>query len=164
LIEENQPLIKSIQATFATEEIDEYKCDKCNSPQKATISQKIIRTPPYLSITINRFTEGFGFGRKDNKTFTLDNDEFLDLSSVITDGINKQYSLMSMIDHHGSMRGGHYISHIKHVSDAISSKADPPLSDGPKPGQWYLYDDDSVHELSKPHISQSTYMIFLRRI
>lgn len=161
LLNDNEPLIKSIQATFASEEINEYRCNKCNSPQKAIITQKIIKTPPYLSITINRFTEGFGFGRKDTKTFTLDNDEFLDLSSIIADDTNKQYSLMSMIDHHGSMRGGHYICHIKHVPDVIPVDAE---YNGPKPGQWYLYDDDSVYESSKPHISQSTYMLFLRRI
>lgn len=161
LLNDNEQLIKSIQATFATEEIDEYYCNKCLSSQKATIVHKIIKTPPYLSITINRFTEGFGVGRKDNKTFALDNDEFLDLSSVVADDTNKQYSLMSMIDHHGSMLGGHYICHIKHVPNAIPHDVE---YNGPKPGQWYLYDDDSIYESSKPHISQATYMLFLRRI
>ncbi len=159
-LKENQaPLIDSIVSTFATEEIDGYRCDKCADARKATITQKIIRTPPYLSITINRFSEGFGIGRKDTKTFTLDNDDSLDLSSVITDDTNKQYSLMSMIDHHGSMRGGHYICHIKHVPQSSESAT----TEGPKPGQWYLYDDDSIYDSSKAHISQSTYMLFFRR-
>lgn len=168
LKENNEPLIDSIASTFAAEEMDDYRCDKCASWQKAIITPTIIKTPPYLSITINRFINGFQEGRKDTKIFTLDNDEFLDLSSVITDDTNKKYSLMSMIDHHGSMRGGHYLCHIKHVPE--SELSDSEISnghtwqEGPKPGQWYLYDDDSVYASSKPHISQSTYMIFLRRI
>jgi ubiquitin C-terminal hydrolase len=131
---------------------------KIKSPEKAIIQQKIIKTPPYLSITINRFS---GEGRKDMRTFTLDNNELLDLSSIISDKIDKQYSLMSTIDHHGSMRGGHYVCSIKHVPSDVPPEM---TADGPKAGQWYLYDDDTIHEINSPMLSQSTYMLFLRRI
>jgi ubiquitin C-terminal hydrolase len=157
----NEPLINSIEATFAPEEIDEYHCNKCNGSHKAIIMQKIIKTPPYLSITINRFTEGFGFGNKDNKTFNLDKDEFLDLSFVVADHTNKHYSLMSMIDHCGSVHRGHYICHIKHIASETTNDLN---YNGPKLNQWYLYDDETVHESNKAHISQSTYMLFFRRI
>jgi ubiquitin carboxyl-terminal hydrolase 2/21 len=160
LKDDNQPLLDSIIYNFKDEEIDEYRCNKCEAPRKAIIQQKIIKTPPYLSITINRFADGYGQGRKDVRTFNLENND-LDLSSIIEDDTNKQYSLMSTIDHHGTMRGGHYISCIKHVPSVVPSEM---AADGPKPGQWYLYDDDTIHEIESPLISQSTYMLFLRRI
>jgi ubiquitin C-terminal hydrolase len=155
-------LAESIKEYFKDEEIDEYRCDSCNGSHPATISHSIIKTPPYLSITINRFTEGFQSQRKDGRTFTLDDGENLDLSSVITDDIDKRYSLMSVIDHMGSARGGHYLCHIKHIP--FTDDFIPADYNGPKHGSWYLYDDDSVYDSSSPNISQASYMLFFRRM
>jgi ubiquitin C-terminal hydrolase len=160
LKDNNLPLIESIKETFKEEEIDEYHCNSCNSSQKATIQHAIIKTPPYLSITINRFAEGFS-GKKDTRTFTLDATDALDISSVVSDDTNKLYSLMSTIEHHGSMRGGHYTCTIKHVPSDVPAEM---MENGPRPGQWYLYDDDAIHNIEHPLICHSTYMIFLRRV
>jgi ubiquitin C-terminal hydrolase len=153
------PLIQSIQDYYKDEVIDGYQCDNCNSKTDANIIQKIIKTPPYLCITINRFAHGFETGHKDNRNFTLEND-FLDLENIVANDTNEKYSLISMIDHHGSSRGGHYICHIKHVPGSDITIVD----NGPKPGQWYLYDDESVYESSNAHLSGATYMMFFRRL
>jgi ubiquitin C-terminal hydrolase len=146
LIGENIPLIDSINAIFKEEDIEGYQCDTCKGKTNAKISQSIIKSPPYLCICINRFVYGFG-SNKDRRGFTLDNDRI-----ALNCG---EYELMSTIDHHGSMHGGHYIAQIKHM---------PACREGPKTDQWYLYDDENVHELSKCHLSASTYMLFFRRV
>ena len=150
LVDNNALLIHSIKHTFKDEDIDGYSCDACGKRGFGLLSHKIIKTPPYLCITINRFVNGFG-SRKDLRGFKLNDNGELDLED---NGLPK-YSLMSIIDHHGSMMGGHYTTQIKHYDlDTNSSKEH----------QWYLYDDESVHELSKFHLTQSAYMLFFRKI
>ena len=158
-LKENSTLEELIDWTFRAEEINEYQCDSCNGKHPATISHTIIRSSPYLSITINRFSAGFD-QPKDIRPFMLTNKTELDFEQVkVAELTDNKYSLMSIVSHHGSSHGGHYVAHIKHLPDS-----DEPSREGPKPGQWYLYDDEAVHYLSGPHISPSTYMMFFRRI
>jgi ubiquitin C-terminal hydrolase len=159
-LQDNCSLEELITWTFRSEDIDEYQCDKCNSKHPATILHTIIRSPPYLSITINRFSGGFD-QPKDIRLFTLTDKTELDFGKVkVAELEHNRYSLMYIVSHHGSAHGGHYVAHIKHLPD--SEEGEP--KEGPKPGQWYLYDDETVHYLSEPHISPSTYMMFFRRV
>ena len=148
-LKDNSTLEQLITWTLRDEEIDAYQCDKCNSSNPATISHTIVRSPPYLSITINRFSAGFD-QPKDLRLFTLEEETELIMSST-----DNKYSLISVVSHHGSSHGGHYVVHIKHLPSAEANE-------GPKPDQWYLYDDERAHYLSGPHISPSTYMMFFR--
>lgn len=150
-------LSESIKDNFKEEDIDEYQCDKCGIKTAAKIKHMIVKTPLYLSITINRFSYGFD-GPKDRRIFTLDNDESLILDDCyISENVHKTFSIISSIDHHGSSHGGHYTCNIKH------RPIQEVMDDGPKAGQWYVYDDEYVSELNTIRMSPSTYMIFLRR-
>ena len=156
LLDNKLPLIDSIINTFKDEDIEGYSCDACKQKTCAKIRQSIVKCPPYLCISINRFANGFG-GRKDTRTFQLEGGGALDLSSL---SIEDKYSLMSVIDHHGSMRGGHYTVQIQHIPMADQEGSD---EYGPLTGKWYLYDDERVYDLTQCHVSPSSYMLFFRK-
>ena len=133
---------------FAAENIDEYNCEKCKSKQKAIRTHAISKTPNTLIITLKRFTN-FGAkvrGRVDWDLNNVDLSRLLAFSSPFGDG-EPQYETYSVVEHHGSMVGGHYIMYGRGVDD-----------------MWYEYDDSRVKRVPIDYvISADSYIIFMTR-
>ncbi len=133
---------------FATENIDEYNCEKCNSKQKAIRTHAISKTPNVMIITLKRFTN-FGAkvrGRVDWDLNNVDLSPLMAFSSPFGDGA-PQYETYAVVEHHGSMIGGHYIMYGRGVDD-----------------MWFEYDDSRVKRVSTDYvISADSYVIFMTR-
>jgi hypothetical protein len=133
---------------FASENIDEYNCEKCKSKQKAIRTHAISKTPNVMIITLKRFTN-FGAkvrGRVDWDLNNVDLAPLLAFSSPFGDGA-PQYETYAVVEHHGSMGGGHYIMYGRGADDI-----------------WFEYDDSRVKRVQTDYvISADSYVIFMAR-
>jgi ubiquitin carboxyl-terminal hydrolase 21 len=77
--------------------LDGYKCKHCES-KKCFRTYQLTSTPKILVIMFNKFYI------KKNINF----DKYIKIPSI--SGNDFKYQLVSLINHHGSMRGGHYVS------------------------------------------------------
>jgi ubiquitin C-terminal hydrolase len=126
--------------------IDNYHCEKCDRRDvQVRIEKEIWKLPPILFITLDRFADPTRKVTQEISSAAFDSIRFDKIiSSKSNDpSINNQYEPISIIDHHGSLYGGHYNCQIKHKG-------------------WYLYDDEHVFPLKEPHYGRSTYIVCLR--
>ena len=137
-----------LQKEWQPETIEGYACDHC-SPTRTTAKRqvKIWRLPRCLIVMLKRFMPD---GRKLNTPWTPPADT-LQLDEFFSDASPERskdyaYSIQSIIDHHGSSRGGHYIA------QGLS----------PLDGKWYLYDDETVHPIERPSLGTSSYVLIYR--
>lgn len=148
---ESMPSTATIEERLAKERepiyLDDYQCDTCNSHQRAEIRREIWKMPPVLFITLDRFGDPY---RKvidivkvnPEHTFrSLFSDESADPSS------SWNYKPISVIDHHGSLRGGHYAAQV-HSN-----------------GSWIHYDDEYhfILKSDSPKYDYFTYILCLHR-
>ena len=151
-----------IDYEFSPEKIDEYQCDTCSpDPPKgstevkaprpeASIQRRIWRLPRNLILVLKRFNPNqtkcnANFSAEPTQKFTRWFSESSPESSKVA-----TYNLQSVIDHHGSTNGGHYVSQIK----------------SPLDGSWNVYDDESVSTIqdgSKVYLGQHSYVLFYRQ-
>jgi len=155
-------LTECMDHQFQGEAIDEYSCEKCSpEPPKGsgqerpkrhpgTIYRKIWKLPQNFIVTLKRFNAN---GSKCNANFATDvvvkfekwfADDTPEKSKVA------DYSLHSIVNHHGSSGGGHYNAEVK----------------SPTSGEWLVYDDETVGRLpdtTKPHFGPMNYILFFRR-
>jgi len=85
---------------------------------------------------------------------TVNIPEVLDLSKLVVDSEDKstqypRYNLFGIVDHMGSLNGGHYTAKCKNSDNR----------------RWYEFNDSSVHEISVhfPLSSSSAYILFYAR-
>ena len=138
-----------LTAAFAPESIDDYQCDSCKSRGKATITTRISHLPPVVILNIKRFTNQ---GHKVRGKLVWDLDNF-DLSSVQAFSRNPfgeegtfstEYETFAVIEHHGSLQGGHYTMYAKQ-------------NDG-----WLEYDDNSISDVTPDRVvSADSYILLL---
>lgn len=156
-------LEECIDYEFQPESLDEYQCDHCSPdvPKGSTdvkakrhpgsIQRRIWRLPQNLIIVLKRFNPN---GSKCHANFSADPVQkftkwFRDISpesSKITD-----YTLQSVIDHHGTSNGGHYVAQVK----------------SPVTSSWNVYDDENVTKIqdgSKAFLGQPSYVLFYRKV
>ena len=160
-------LVECMDCVFSGEPIDEYQCDACSpdlpkgsppdSPKPkrhpGIIQRRIWRLPQNLILVVKRFRfDGRGQSKshanfsaepvqKFEKWFAQESPE----SSRTAD-----YSLQSVVDHHGNANGGHYNAQVK----------------SPITGKWNAYDDETVGVISdgsKVHLGPMTYILFYRK-
>lgn len=137
---------------FQDEHIDDYSCDKC-SPKRhaAAIRRRIWRLPNNLIVVAKRFNPN---GTKCHAALQAESEQVFSnwFSEDSPESSGKAtYALQGIVDHHGSAGGGHYTAQIR-----------SPISGG-----WGLYDDESVGQIgdgSKPHVGQTSYILFYRRV
>jgi ubiquitin C-terminal hydrolase len=138
---------ESLLKDLNDEILEDYHCDNCKIKIKAIKRTRVWKLPPNLILVFKRFTYD---GRKISSPIVMDNNT-INLESIFsTESPTKnecKYSLRSIVDHHGSINGGHYTAQAKHSSN-----------------NWYLYDDQSVYGIEKPIIGENTYIIFLDRV
>jgi ubiquitin C-terminal hydrolase len=143
----NATLEQCLAQEFHDEKIDGYSCDACHNRTQARVSNRIQRLPPYLFTVVRRFED---MNRKDNRPVSLAEGNKLSLSDYTTDSCadaRTPYNLLGVVDHHGSAFGGHYIAQIHHLGN----------------GNWYLYDDETSHQIRGPSIGQSSYIMAWHR-
>ena len=141
-------LQEMLHAEWKPEVIEGYACDHC-SPTRTTAKRqvKIWRLPRCLSVMLKRFTPD---GRKLNTPWTPPNGtlNLREFFSEVSPERSREfeYGLNSVVDHHGSARGGPY-----------TARGLSPLD-----SKWYLYDDETVHPIEKPSLGTSSYVLIYR--
>ena len=141
-------LHQMLEADWKEDTIESYACDKC-SPTRSTALRRvgIWRMPRCLCVVFKRFLPD---GRKIHTPWRLEDDSirFSHFWSNASPEKSKDfvYEIQSIVDHHGSARGGHY-----------TAQAKSPLN-----GKWYFYDDESTQDIEKKAIGSSNYFILLR--
>ena len=144
-----------LQAAFESESLDDYECTVCSQREnkkmngKAIITNRISRLPSIVILSVKRFTND---GNKVRGKLSWDLDSF-DLSSVLAFSrnpfnnikeINAKYETFAVIEHHGSLQGGHYTMFAKQND------------------KWVEYDDNSITDAAPERVvSSDSYIVFL---
>jgi ubiquitin C-terminal hydrolase len=130
-------------------QIENYRCDNCNTKSLAKISAHLWRLPPHLFVTLRRFH----FNGMKNMTPCPYNGDPLSLKDCFAEEAEDSekewiYELRGVSDHHGTHMGGHYTAQFKH-----------PIS-----GQWWWFDDEQSRPLESPQFSSSNYIFFFKKV
>ncbi|XP_075216653.1 ubiquitin carboxyl-terminal hydrolase 4-like [Lycorma delicatula] len=140
---------------------DTWNCPKCKVSRRATKKFDLWELPNVLIILLKRFTfnRGDPMGRGmylDSSIYCREdklnaNVEFPMTNFKLNDYlINKDhppvsYDLCGVINHYGTLSGGHYTAYAKHKEDK----------------QWYCFDDSHVSPESEKNVmSSSAYILF----
>ena len=140
----NNPTIIECLLNDLNEEILEgYACDTCKEKTEATKQTRIWKLPKNLIIVLKRFTYD---GRKITTPIISEPLNFETIYSTLSPYKNQtKYEIVSTVDHHGSINGGHYTAQGYNINDY----------------KWFQYDDQNVNPLETPYIGNSTYILFL---
>ena len=141
-------LASCIGEAFAKETLEDYKCDRCGKTGPAELRGSISRLPSTLIIVIKRFN---------NSTKKIRRKVEVDISSTdlsqwmsfpaVGKNIKPVYSTFAIVEHHGSSRGGHYISYAKHDN------------------KWINYDDTSIQYVNESElVNDDSYIFFMTRL
>ena len=140
-------LQQCIAAAFATETLDDYTCDKCKKRGVARIEHRISRLPRNLIISLKRFTNQ-GAKVRARIDYNPQDIPFTEWNAwpTLLPEKDTHYRSFAMIDHLGSMMGGHYMMRGR-IRDS-----------------WTIYDDQQTHPSPVGGAATSdTYMLFLER-
>lgn len=132
---------------------DKVLCERCKRKNDCTKRIAFKELPEVLCVHIKRFRYETGWfnGSKNSKVVTFPVNRPLDMS-VFLDEMPPQaveYQLVGLIQHIGSMGGGHYISYCRHKR---------------KPQDWYEFDDMQVSQVSAEQVERAEpYVLFYQR-
>ena len=150
----NATIEECIDYEFKSESLDEYHCEPCHANKKArgpaVIQRRIWRLPQNLIVVLKRFNYD---GSKCHANFSAEPVQkfekwFTDVSPESSR--TSDYTLQSVIDHHGSANGGHYTAQVRSPVSAV----------------WNMYDDETVSLIrdgAKPHFGPMNYVLFYRK-
>ncbi|CAD8142522.1 unnamed protein product [Paramecium pentaurelia] len=131
---EDMDLDRLLDKYVIEETIDDYYCSKCKKHQKVKRKFTIWRLPHILMFHIKRFDyRRFSSDKLNHRVkFPLE----LDMTKFIQDSLdqstkNCQYSLCGIVNHSGTLYGGHYTADSKN----------------PYNQKWYRYNDSDVREI-----------------
>jgi ubiquitin C-terminal hydrolase len=136
---------------------------------KASTAQKYVQfkeLPNVLILQLNRFTFNSATNStcKVKKHVNFDRTFRFESDWLVNPGKNDEYSLYSVICHHGeSADGGHYNALVR-FNNVDPAKYDQTRDQ--QPYTWYLYDDMShrpIHETEVTKHSQSAYLLIYMR-
>jgi len=132
-----------------------YKCEQCGNREDNRMEKKILSKPKTLIIKIKRYASSTIGNRLVKVNKMIHYPEELDIQNhLCSDKINN-YELYGIINHTGSLNGGHYFSYVK----SINSK-------GEFTDQWVSCNDSSVRNISKEDAmtSNNAYMLYYNLI
>ncbi|CAB1351563.1 unnamed protein product [Coregonus sp. 'balchen'] len=109
---------------FKSSTVRGMHCDQCNEKTDATIVCKMEHPPEILTLLLKRFK--FDYSRKSYAK----NDCCVDVPHMLRTK-NCDYELYAVVDHVGSLRGGHYTAKIKSYQNH----------------KWYIFDDTYVRQI-----------------
>jgi len=147
--QEPAELHKLLEDELKDETIEGYACDHC-APERGTAIRrtKIWKLPKILFVMLKRFSPS---GAKIQTPFSHDVEADIVFDKHFSShspepSRKKKYSLFATIDHFGTTHGGHYTCQAKN----------------PLTGKWFGYDDESVVDIEKPIVGNSTYIVCFR--
>ena len=128
----------------------QYKCEKCGNEAENRIEKKLLTKPKCLIIKIKRYELLGKILRKINKIVQYP--ITLDISSYYCgEGVDTKYELYGVINHVGSLNGGHYYSFIRDTEE-----------DGKFIDNWQCCNDERVSSISQEEAlsSSNAYILF----
>lgn len=133
---------------------DKYFCEHCKRKNDCEKRIAFRELPEVLCIHIKRFRYDSGWfnGTKNTRVVSFPVTRSLDMSPFLDDERNEpaEYRLIGLIQHIGSMGGGHYISYCQHKR---------------KLGEWFEFDDLTVSPVSTDQVERAEpYVLFYQRI
>ncbi|KAL3287316.1 hypothetical protein HHI36_001791 [Cryptolaemus montrouzieri] len=140
-----------LAAFFSTDELkgdNMYSCEKCNKLRNGIKFSKVLQLPEVLCIHLKRFRHELMFSSKISSAVSFPLKGLEMRPYLHNDCISKitSYELFSVICHHGTAGGGHYICF------ALNN------------GQWYEFDDQYVTKVSAEKVeSCEAYVLFYRK-
>jgi len=144
-------LAEMLEAEYAPEEVADYACDKC-APKRAPATRRyaLWRLPLHVVVVLKRFTFD---GRKIQTPIApMDTGTPFSFKPFFSAespeaAVTADYTLHSLVDHHGVSNGGHYTAQVRHNDE------------------WILYDDESSMVIpgGRPALGSSTYMMVFTR-
>ncbi|CAH8264522.1 unnamed protein product [Arabidopsis lyrata] len=133
---------------------------------KRAATKKVLvnKAPPVLTIHLKRFSQD-ARGRISKLSGHVDFQEFIDLSQYMDTRCSEEdqpvYRLAGLVEHLGTMRGGHYVAYIRggHKEMRQSDIKEPNSS------IWYHASDSFVRRASLEEVLRSeAYILFYERI
>lgn len=140
-----------LAAFFSTDELkgdNMYSCEKCNKLRNGIKFSKVLQLPEILCIHLKRFRHEMTCSSKISFVVSFPLSDLEMKPYLHNDCISKvtNYELFSVICHHGTAGGGHYISF------ALNN------------GQWYEFDDQCVTRVSAEKVENcEAYVLFYRK-
>ncbi|GFR02504.1 ubiquitin carboxyl-terminal hydrolase 8 [Trichonephila clavata] len=122
-----------------------WDCPKCKTKKEAEKRLRLCRVPEILVIQLKRFSYE-GLWRRKLQT-AVDFDFHFDVPyEKNSEKYNRKYSLYGIVNHFGTLEGGHYTAYCNTSSQ-----------------KWYKYDDHEVSEISPSSIrTPAAYILFYR--
>jgi ubiquitin carboxyl-terminal hydrolase 8 len=142
-INENISIEQCIEYTFKTESMpDLWLDDKTNTRKKLKKNTKICYLPQILVLHLKRWDYTL---RKNNKLITYQSNIDMYPFTMYNNAESCNYELFGIINHQGSVMGGHYYAYIKNNN------------------QWLMFNDMNVSKVSNI-MSSDNYCFFYRKI
>eukprot|EP00028_Trichosphaerium_sp_Am-I-7-wt_P008963 CAMPEP_0168527916 /NCGR_PEP_ID=MMETSP0405-20121227/12916_1 /TAXON_ID=498012 /ORGANISM="Trichosphaerium sp, Strain Am-I-7 wt" /LENGTH=621 /DNA_ID=CAMNT_0008551177 /DNA_START=432 /DNA_END=2297 /DNA_ORIENTATION=- len=133
---------------------DKYLCEKCKKYSEARKEFAIAKVPQVLTVHVKRFKYDSYFGSKlsDHISFPLNNlnlAPFCTRELVKDSSLSTLYNCVGVINHRGSLNGGHYVAYCR---NRVSNK-------------WYEYDDSHVREVSAREVEnvEAYVLVYVRK-
>lgn len=135
---------------------DQYYCERCKKKNDCEKRMVFKELPEILCIHLKRFrfdnAYGWFAGSKNSRVVNFPVTSHLDMSQFMEEVPNQptEYRLIGLIQHIGSMGGGHYIAYCQHKR---------------KPQDWYEFDDVQVNPVMPEQVERAEpYVLFYQRV
>eukprot|EP00930_Biecheleria_cincta_P101498 TRINITY_DN9314_c0_g1_i1.p1 TRINITY_DN9314_c0_g1~~TRINITY_DN9314_c0_g1_i1.p1 ORF type:complete len:920 (-),score=147.92 TRINITY_DN9314_c0_g1_i1:275-2944(-) len=133
---------------------DQYYCERCKRKNDCEKRMVFKDLPEVLCIHIKRFRYDNGWfnGSKNSRVVTFPVTSPLDVGPFLEEPSSQpvEYRLIGLIQHIGSMGGGHYISYCQHKR---------------RPQDWYEFDDMQANLVSAEQVERAEpYVLFYQRV
>ncbi|XP_059211237.1 ubiquitin carboxyl-terminal hydrolase 47-like isoform X2 [Centropristis striata] len=139
-LNDTQDKTYDVESSFQDLKGNNVYCKECQKKTDATKECEMVEDPQILALLLKRFDIDY------NTMSYVKSDCKVNVPHTLKTK-NKRYSLYGMVNHMGSLSGGHYTATI--LSDEDQT--------------WYEFDDDRVREVKKPpHSSQTAYLLVYR--
>lgn len=144
----------AIEGFFIQSKMDGYLCDNCYNRNTCTQQFYIKDLPQFLIVQLRRFDLSADPPIKIDKEII--NDLAVDLSPyIITEASERAeyyYRLYGMVEHMGTLSGGHYVAYAKYKADGK--------------WVWYYISDSHVRESTESHVVNDAqgFLLFYKRI
>lgn len=149
----NITLYDCFDEMFKTDKIN-YKCEICKNTDDNLIEKKILSKPKTLIIKLKRYyTINTIIGPRqvkiDNMIYYPDT---INMQKYFCGELTQNYKLYSVINHTGTIDGGHYYSYVKNLKEDNKTFED----------QWICCNDSQVYNISDEEAmtSHNAYILF----
>jgi ubiquitin C-terminal hydrolase len=137
---------------FAIESLD-YKCEKCGNAEGNKIEKKFLTKPKTLILKIKRYANIGNTLMKINKF--IEYPETIDIKEFSCFETHYKYELYAVINHVGSLNGGHYYSYVRNLLQNDDGES-------VYTNTWFLCNDVNVSKMDRENVlkSNNAYILF----